>query len=49
MNQMLALPFAKLHSDNTQQEPNLNIQYPENLEYHYHKSISRTPTQHFII
>jgi len=49
MNQMLAHPVIKLHSDNTQQDPNLNIQHPENLEYHYHKSISRTTTRHFII
>jgi len=49
MNQMLAHPVTKLHSDNTQQDPKLNIQHPENLKYHYHKSISPTPTQHFII
>jgi hypothetical protein len=49
MNQMLAHPVTKLHSDNTQQDPNLYIQHPENLEYQYRKSISHTPTQHFII
>ena len=49
MNQMLAHPVTKLHSNNTQQDPNPNIQHPENLEYHYHESISHTPTQHFII
>lgn len=45
MNQMLAHPVTKLHSDNT----HLNIQHPEILEYHYNKSISHTLTHHFII
>jgi Txe/YoeB family toxin of Txe-Axe toxin-antitoxin module len=49
MNQTLAHPVTKLHSDNIQQDPYLNIHRPENLEYHYHKSISHTPTNHFII
>jgi hypothetical protein len=49
MNQTLAHPVTKLHSDNTEQDPNLNIQHPEKFEYHYHRSVSHTPTQHFII
>jgi hypothetical protein len=46
---MLAHPATKLHGDNTQQDPNLNIQHPENLQSHYHKSMSHYPTYHFII
>jgi len=28
---MLAHPVTKLHSENTQHDPNLNIRHPENL------------------